>query len=65
MQPSPLFKEIVIVLLVKVVLLAGLWAAFFSDPVDDGLTPERVGRTLVGPPEAESHEIERGDADGR
>ena len=49
MQPSPLFKEIVVVLLVKAALLFGLWTAFFSDPVGDELSPAGVAEAVFGP----------------
>ena len=41
-------REIVIVLLVKLVLLFGLWYAFFSHPLDRSLTGVDVSRVLMG-----------------
>ena len=65
MRLSPLFKEITLVLVIKVALLFGLWAAFFSDPVGDDLTAGQVGNAVFGTAEAERFEVERGETDGR
>ena len=65
MPPSPLFKEIVVVLAVKAALLFGLWAAFFSNPVDDDLAAGQVGDTLFGGKEARRNQVDKGEADGR
>ena len=41
-------REIVFTLLVKIVVIYALWYAFFSDPVDDGLTDAEVGSVVFG-----------------
>ncbi len=40
---GPLAREISLILLIKIVLLYGLWWAFFSQPLDEHLTYEAVG----------------------
>jgi hypothetical protein len=53
---SPLSRDILIILAVKFVLLAGLWWAFFSHPVarDMSVDPQRVDARLFGPSRASS-----------
>jgi hypothetical protein len=51
---SPIRKELVIVLAVKLIVLAGLWFAFFRSPADKQLTPSDVSRVLIG--NAPSHQ---------
>ncbi|HKJ77841.1 MAG TPA: hypothetical protein VKA64_11635 [Gammaproteobacteria bacterium] len=65
MRPSPLFKEITLVLVIKVALLFGLWAAFFSEPVGDDLTAGQVEDAVFGTAEARRYEVEKGETDGR
>lgn len=64
MPPSPLFKEITLVLVIKAALLFGLWAAFFSEPADDDLTGREVGHAVFGEAQARRDEIDKGEADG-
>ncbi|MGR9074013.1 MAG: cytochrome oxidase putative small subunit CydP [Gammaproteobacteria bacterium] len=42
-------KEILLILLVKLVLIYGIWLVFFSRPIDKHLTGDDVGRYLLGP----------------
>jgi len=46
-------REIVLALVVKLMVLYGLWYAFFSEPelkkMSVGLDPERVAETLIAP----------------
>ena len=39
-------REITAVLILKVLVLGGLWYAFFSSPLDKGLSDSRVGDYL-------------------
>jgi hypothetical protein len=39
-------REIVLALTLKAAVIYGLWYAFFSEPVDDGLTGTQVGNVL-------------------
>lgn len=41
-------REIITVLLVKVILIFGIWSLFFSHPVDKTLTSEGVGSAILG-----------------
>jgi len=43
-----LFKEVSIILIIKVMLLFGLWYAFFSDPLPDLVTTEHVAERIAG-----------------
>lgn len=43
----PLWKEITVVLVVKLMLLAGLWYLFFSEPVDEHLTARDVSAYML------------------
>ena len=42
-------KEIVLTLVIKVLLLWGLWYAFFRTPVDEDITPADLERRLLAP----------------
>ncbi len=43
-----LFKEVSIILIVKVLLLIGLWYVFFSGPADGHFTTEQVAERISG-----------------
>ncbi|MEW5788693.1 MAG: cytochrome oxidase putative small subunit CydP [Pseudomonadota bacterium] len=49
-----LTREITLTLLAKLLLLYGLWGAFFSTPplhsMTEGLDPGLVAKTLISPP---------------
>jgi hypothetical protein len=51
---KPLAREIVLTLALKLLLLYGLWAAFFSQPLlpkmTEGMDPGRVAAVLVAAP---------------
>lgn len=53
-KKSALGREIAVMLLIKVVLLYGLWLAFFNHPaipnMTRGMDPGRVAAVLVAPP---------------
>jgi len=44
-----LFKEVSIILVIKVLLLFCLWYAFFSTPTDAALDAEHVATRISGP----------------
>jgi hypothetical protein len=46
-------REIVLALALKAAVIYGLWYAFFSEPVDDGLTGTQVGNVLFDTPRTE------------
>lgn len=46
MSSNPLVREIVVVLVIKVVVLWVLWLAFFQERVSD--VPARLDQTLIG-----------------
>lgn len=41
-------REIITVLLVKLVLIYGLWLVFFSSPIDETLTSDVINSKLFG-----------------
>ena len=43
----PLCKEITAVLLIKLMLLAGIWYLFFSEPVDEHLSASDVSEYIL------------------
>jgi len=45
---NPLAKEITVALLIKLVVIFGLWYAFFSHPVDRNLTDRGVSAVILG-----------------
>jgi hypothetical protein len=50
------FREILSVLSIKLALLCGLWALFFSHPIDKQLTPTMVGEHLFIPIKGLNHD---------
>lgn len=46
-KPKLLFREIVLALAIKLVLLYGLWFLCFSHPIDKQLTPMTVSDHLI------------------
>lgn len=44
---NSLVRHLVVLLLVKLIVLIALWAAFFQHPVDRHLTAQEIGRALV------------------
>lgn len=50
---SPLRREIALMLALKLLLLFGIWKAFFSQPVlpkmTEGMDPDRVAAVLIAP----------------
>jgi len=47
-RDNPLAKEITLALLVKLLLIFGLWYAFFSHPIDRELTDSGVSAVILG-----------------
>lgn len=47
-RDNPLAKEITVVLVVKILLIFGLWYAFFSQPLDRHLTDRNVSAVILG-----------------
>ena len=45
---NPLTKEIIVVLLIKLVFIYALWFVFFSDPIDKQLSKKDLGHVLFG-----------------
>ena len=43
-----LAKEITLTLILKIILIFSIWYFFFSHPVDDSLTDEKVRRQILG-----------------
>ena len=50
MWKEAVVRDIAVVLLLKLVLLYGLWMAFFSHPGERELSPQAVGQQLLGEP---------------
>jgi hypothetical protein len=48
LRGNPLAKEITVALLIKLLLILGLWYAFFSQPVDRELTDLSVSAVILG-----------------
>ena len=46
-KPPPLVREIVTILAVKIVLLFGIWAAFFSSSAPEHADPSQIGRAIL------------------
>lgn len=55
LERKPLVREIAMALVLKLLLLYGLWALFFSQPLlpkmTEGMDPGRVAAALVATPE--------------
>ena len=49
MFKNSLVREIVVVLMLKLLLIFGLWYAFFRQPADREMTGQEVGQVLFGP----------------
>ena len=47
-RDNPLAKEITVALVVKLLLIFGLWYAFFSHPIDQMLTDSGVSAVILG-----------------
>lgn len=45
----PLARKIAIVTAIKLLVLLGLWWAFFHGPAESGLTPEQIGNAILHP----------------
>ncbi|RME34052.1 MAG: hypothetical protein D6786_06000 [Gammaproteobacteria bacterium] len=45
--PRPLWKEITVVLLVKLAVLAGIWYLFFSEPVGEHISGTDVSEHIL------------------
>ena len=45
-----LAREIIATLVIKVIFIYFLWYTFFSDPIDETLTPEQCSRLAQAPP---------------
>ena len=43
----PLGRELLVILVVKVILLFAIWWIFFSHPEDHALSPEQVSRAIL------------------
>jgi hypothetical protein len=52
---NKLAREITITLLLKILLIIGIWYLFFSHPVDDTLTEEKVRQQILGAPFPGAH----------
>ncbi len=48
LRGNPLAREITVVLLVKLLLIFGLWYAFFSHPIERQLTDRGVSAVILG-----------------
>ena len=45
---NKLAREITLTLIIKVMLIYGIWYFFFSEPVDDSLTDDKVRSQILG-----------------
>lgn len=41
-------KEITLTLIVKLILIFGIWFFFFSQPIDDSLSSDKVRQQILG-----------------
>jgi hypothetical protein len=47
-RASKLAREITFTLILKIVLIISIWYFFFSNPVDDSLTEDKVRHQILG-----------------
>jgi hypothetical protein len=54
-KDNKLRREIIIALVLKIIIIWCLWLAFFSEPLDDGLSSAGVAEVLLGNPTGGYH----------
>ena len=54
-KPVRLWQEIVLALALKSLVLAAIWAAWFSAPEDAGLDDRQVANRMLSPPPQKEH----------
>ena len=54
---NKLAREITLTLIIKVMLIYGIWYFFFSEPVDDSLTDDKVRSQIFGMTITVPHEM--------
>jgi len=45
---NKLVREITLTLIIKIIVLFGIWYFFFSHPVTDSLTPDSIRQKILG-----------------